>query len=391
MKKYFYTMAGEDPNLIHQHHIDTQRRTLNYGLLIHIPIFVWFFIGFYMSSYLFESSTIFSLIIGIVFSLIIYAIDRSIINSAKSKPLTIFRISMGIIFAAVGAFLVDVMVFEKDINKYLANYDAEAVREVYQADISKLSTEVETKRIAWLAAESEALKEADGSGGSKPANDQSMQLLMQQRSEITNEFVQKRQDVTKAFDQEITRCGLFCSEAPIIAKRDKALNDLALQEKQALALINAKIETLNAGSTTQSPRGRGKVWEAKKQHADQLKSDYIKAKDGLEGMQLNLDSEVESAQLNAGSDNGLINKVKALHAVAFEETDSILFYIAVFLAFLALELILVCNKVFSPATIDDRRAEHEARMQFKEMEVMEDTLKQYHQMISEEEGRSYGV
>ena len=39
-------MAGEDSNKINDYHIDTIRRTSNFGLLIHIPMIIWFFIGF---------------------------------------------------------------------------------------------------------------------------------------------------------------------------------------------------------------------------------------------------------------------------------------------------------------------------------------------------------
>lgn len=389
--RYLYAIAGEDPNNFDQHHVDTQRRTSNFGLLIHVPMIIWFLIGFYMTSYLFESSTIFSLIVGVVAVLIIYAIDRSIINSAKTKALTIARISLGIIFAIAGAFLVDVMLFEKDIDQYLANQDADSVRESYQVDMAKLSTDVETKQGAWKAAQKAALDEADGSGGSNPVNEQAMQSHMQQRGDITREFTQKRQDVTKAFDQEIRRCGLFCSEAPIIIKRDKALNDLAIQEKQALDLINAKIDNLNASSSAKSPRGRGPVWEAKQQYADQLKQEYLKAENEMEMMQLAMGNEVDAAQLNSGTNNGLITKVKALHAIAFEQTESMIFYIVLFCVFLAFELVLVLTKVFSPLTIDDRRAEYVARQQQRQMDVDEEQLRQYQSMLAEQEGSSYGV
>jgi hypothetical protein len=366
--RYLYAIAGEDPNNFDQHHVDTQRRTSNFGLLIHVPMVIWFLIGFYMTSYLFESSTIFSLLVGVVAVLIIYAIDRSIINSAKTKALTIARISLGIIFAVAGAFLVDVMLFEKDIDQYLANQDAQSVRESYQVDMAQLSTDV-----------------------SKPVNEQAMQSHMQQRGDITREFAQKRQDVTKVFDQEISRCGLFCSEAPIIIKRDKALNDLAIQEKQALDLINAKIDNLNASSTAKSPRGRGPVWEAKQQYADQLKQEYLEAENELEMMQLAMGNEVDTAQLNSGTNNGLITKVKALHAIAFEQTESMIFYLVFFCVLLAFELVLVLTKVFSPLTIDDRRAEYVARQQQRQMDVDEEQLRQYQSMLAEQEGRSYGV
>ena len=384
-------MAGEDSNKINDYHIDTIRRTSNFGLLIHIPMIIWFFIGYYLSFYLFDSSILFSLIVGMISAAIIYAIDRSIINSAKTKPLTIARCILGVIFAIAGAFLVDVMVFEKDINQYLSNQDKESTRLIYSQKITDKKIDVNEKRLTWLAAVNNAHTEADGSGGSRKANKKEVQSLMQQRSSIVKEFEKKRKGVVKSFNQEMKRCGFLCSEQPIIQKRDRSLNDLAMQEKKAIALIHAKIEAIQSKSTKKSPRGRGEVWEIKNTHAEKARQDYLKASKALASMEDELNTKIKSSLSDTSNENGLIAKVKALHIVAFEQTESIIFYIVFFLVFLAFELVLVLTKVFSPLTIDDKRIEHLARMQEKEMQVDEEQLIQYQKMLAEQDGVSFEV
>ena len=117
LNRYFFRVIGENPNNLNKYSIETIRRNLTLGRLIHIPIVLWIVIGYVLSTDVIGLSIIPAIFISIFSGIFIYFIDFSVINSPKSKKTFFLRMLVGCIIALLGALILDVYIFEKDINE----------------------------------------------------------------------------------------------------------------------------------------------------------------------------------------------------------------------------------------------------------------------------------
>lgn len=170
LNRYYFRLLGHDPNKIHSWTDETIFRTLNQARLIHIPICIYFFIGYYFSSNLFNLNQLISICTGAFLAYVIYSIDLTIINMTNKKLGSILmRFFIGILFSIFGALIGDLIYFEKDVHHFLLNKISTEDNNKFNQDVMALE-----KNIAALKNQSKqnwqnVINESDGSGGSGKA------------------------------------------------------------------------------------------------------------------------------------------------------------------------------------------------------------------------------
>jgi len=389
--KYLFALVGEEVRAVDSMHIETIKRTRNYGLLIHIPIMVWFFLGFYLSIEIFDSSIWVSMLSATISAIVIYAIDYSIINSPKSIGNIILRIILGLIFAIAGAVLLDIRIFEKDIQSHINKTYIGDIKNDYELKINNQEVSAEKKRLVWLAAELTANCEADGSCGSQISKERTINSLMEEKNKIISNFDNKRKEVISIHNEEIKRCGLFCSDREVNIKRDDALLKISLNEAQAIKILDSRIMATESLSTAKSSVGRGPVYLAKAAHAKNLKGYYDEANISLNQLKQELNGQLNLTVISDFKDVGIITKVKALHSLASEKAESIIFYIVFFLIFLSFELILVLSKILSSETLDDKKLKYQSKQDEIRLEINFNKLKQYQKIAEQGIGSTFEI
>ena len=382
--KYLVSIVGEEYSQYLISDAATKKRIKLFAKLIHIPMILWFVLGYFLTQQLFYDVSIgMAVFSGLVCSLFIYLIDLAILNFPKNIWATLFRVALGFVFAALGALLADVFIFEKDINEYLKDNKQAEIQTLSNSKISQLGKVTSKSKVDWLSAQKQSSCEADGSCGSNKSKQKKLQLLQTEKMDERKHFSSKRAENNLRYKQATKLCGLFCSQAEIDKKYENSLNKIDNNEINAINKIEQKIEVVNrSGGSGQ--KGTGKIYKAKQKHADELKTKYEENTANLERLRLSEKESISNIYFDIDQNSGLINRIKILHKIVWEKGISIIFSIMFFTVFLIFELVLILFKLLGRETVSDRLAAHHERIAIAKIRIAEIELGQF------EEARKLG-
>lgn len=127
MDRLFCFLLGWEWKVLNQCTPASKKALRKYGSALIIIMTLWAFIGFNIASRYFDVSTIGAFISALGFSCLIWFVERVIILSGKSKAIAIVRGLMAICMAAIGAIIIDQMMFFKDIEQGKIDYITEKI------------------------------------------------------------------------------------------------------------------------------------------------------------------------------------------------------------------------------------------------------------------------
>lgn len=140
-----------------------------FAMLMFLPMLVWAIAIYSVAVGIFETSWWMALIGSLFAALIVMIVERSIIMSDKGFWASCTRISLAVTLAAVGAFLVDEIIFAKDIDVHIAQQTNEQIeleetkiQQQYEAERKRAAQEVEKARMVWIQRNDEVNAEAGG-------------------------------------------------------------------------------------------------------------------------------------------------------------------------------------------------------------------------------------
>ena len=196
-------------------------------------------------------------------------------------------------------------------------------------------------------------------------------------------FSSKRAENNLRYKQATKLCGLFCSQVAIDKKYEDSINKIDNNEINAIKKIDQKIEVENrSGGSGQ--KGTGKIYKAKQKHAGELREKYEENIANLERLRLSEKESISNIYFDIDQNSGLINRIKILHKIVWEEGISIIFSIMFFTVFLIFELVLILFKLLGRETVSDRLAAHHERIAIAKIRIAEEELGQF------EEARKLG-
>jgi len=164
---YLCKVIGESPERAARFHISTIKRTEAFAIAIHIPVLVWAVTGYLIASGVFSISVLASTMIAVGCGSIVYLVERLVLATPKAPMMTFGRFIIGFVIALLGASAVDLVIFEREIEKQLiASKRLELISE-YQKRVDSQAEVVERSRIDWQRAQESAQCEANGTCGSR--------------------------------------------------------------------------------------------------------------------------------------------------------------------------------------------------------------------------------
>lgn len=175
MLKIFSKLFGYNYEVVKMQTTVSKQKIVTLGTLILIPVSLWFFSGFYLSSNLYEVSFVKALAIGLGLATLILIIDRAFIVLSKNnggKELGKFRVFIAILSTLLGSLAMDLMIFSGDLKEYRAkkNQDLKENKVTeykvgFGSNLNRLKVEREAATEAYESAYSSYLAEIDGTSG----------------------------------------------------------------------------------------------------------------------------------------------------------------------------------------------------------------------------------
>jgi hypothetical protein len=164
---YLCHVIGECPKRASRFHISTKKRTEALAIAIHIPVLLWAVTGFLIARGVFSLSDLSSGLIAVGCALTVYLIERIILATPKSPLTSVVRFFIGLVIAILGASAVDLVIFEREIEKQLVASNRSEIESQHQKRIDKQTDLVGRLRADWRAAQEQANCEANGTCGSR--------------------------------------------------------------------------------------------------------------------------------------------------------------------------------------------------------------------------------
>jgi len=375
LTNYLFKIVNEDLSSYKLLDKQTIKRTKLFGFLMHIPIILWFVLGYFLSQQLFnEVSGLTALLSGLICSLFIYLIDLAIISDRKvTIKKIIFRFILAIVVAILGALLVDTFIFEKDINRYIKTNQEIVINNDFNIKKGDQRAAISSAKSDWLKAEKNAACEGNGQCGSSLTNREELKILFDEKKRLNSLYVSKRKGALDQYKVETKNCGLWCSQAPIDDKYNDLVNQMKQNETKEINLLDRKINSINNLTSSGKP-GIGPIYNELRMLANKLKAKFENQQDQFGKIELNNEIKLQNLNYEINNHIGLIEKIKILHKIIFEEPISILFSSLFFTLFLILELILLFTKWGSIKTISDYWEDHEEKIAIARIKIAENKL-----------------
>ena len=177
MLKFCCFITGDEYNLIKDETPLSRKKIRLYAISIIIPVLLWGINSYLLVSQVLHKSISAAILTSIISMIIIFVIEKSIVMSNGSKVIAIFRLFLGLTIAILGSLGFDEVIFQNDIDTQLAENKREFIESSmmnFKGELAGKNYEKE-KELAelknqWDAAVSEAIKEADGTGGTGTPN-----------------------------------------------------------------------------------------------------------------------------------------------------------------------------------------------------------------------------
>lgn len=166
-------ITGDDYNLLKADTPESRKKVSALASVIFIPVIIWFANGYLMVSNVLQGSFVNSIIVAIILGTLIFLIEKNIIMAHSTRSIKIFRYSLGIVIALLGAVCLDEVIFKQDIdqqlfaiNKEIIALNLQQVEDTYKDDLTKAQADADSRHTTWQTSLSEAKSEADGTSGS---------------------------------------------------------------------------------------------------------------------------------------------------------------------------------------------------------------------------------
>jgi hypothetical protein len=131
---FFWKIAGSEISILEKCQTDWNKH-VGIGMAIFMTTLLAFFSGTY-AAYFFTDSLIYSSLFGVLWSALIYSIDRSLVVTLKKTPTKkwfdyilpfILRGSLALVIAFVISIPLELLIFKENIEIHTANYDQKQV------------------------------------------------------------------------------------------------------------------------------------------------------------------------------------------------------------------------------------------------------------------------
>lgn len=136
-------LIGYEYSLISECSVLSIKNLKKYFTAVIVIAIIWFIIGFNFSQTYIKLNLIKSIIGGLIASIIIIKIERQIILTIeKSRWIFVMRLSLGIVIAAIGAAIIDQIIFKDDIEKAKLEDDQKEVARLVPLKTKELEEEL---------------------------------------------------------------------------------------------------------------------------------------------------------------------------------------------------------------------------------------------------------
>jgi hypothetical protein len=137
-----YRITGDNPVVLANYDVTSRKKITQLGYAALLPTLMWFATAFLTSYKILGSSFLMSIIVSVFCSSIILIVERSIVMSKKvSNWGVFFRSAIGILFALVGSSMLDLILYQDDIDYKIKSEQLATI----QADVQAKSGLVNTK------------------------------------------------------------------------------------------------------------------------------------------------------------------------------------------------------------------------------------------------------
>ncbi|RZJ87823.1 MAG: DUF4407 domain-containing protein [Chryseobacterium sp.] len=219
-----YLVTGDSPEVLISYDIKSRKKIMQLGWLILLPVFIWFITTYLLVVQIMGGSRSNALISAVSTATIVFLLERSIVLAGKSNwLLTGLRLTMGIAIGIIGAFLLDLVIFENDID-----YQMRMIR------LDESKTHVNDANSALKQADSTLTAEMTGNGGSKRAGYGRISETMQNKAAEAKQF---RDSVSRQLAIEETQMADAHAENKKIWKAKLGLTTIAYRMKIVDSLV----------------------------------------------------------------------------------------------------------------------------------------------------------
>lgn len=163
---------GENYTAVMKSSLNAQQKVRNIFLALLIPALIWAVTGYMAAEKVFGMGIIASVLIAGVFALIVITIDVTFL-SVRGAWLVLYRFIIVLISCLLNSLLFDTSIFEADFRTLAERMQLEEIKQNYHHEskrdsmrLMELNTELVSSKIATEKAQTDYLREADGTGGS---------------------------------------------------------------------------------------------------------------------------------------------------------------------------------------------------------------------------------
>ncbi|OYU56711.1 MAG: hypothetical protein CFE25_05655 [Chitinophagaceae bacterium BSSC1] len=241
----FFT--GDNYHLVSVDTPASKKKITALALAMILPIILWFFNGFLLTFQVLEAGFNWALLTAFVCALVVFFIEKLVIMANGNRWLTLFRLAIGFIVAALGSVAFDEVVFKSDIDISVKNLKKEAINlaiqnEKKQFDLShgynQKYTDLKNLENLYLVAVSDANAEADGSSGTKKPGVGVNTIRKDQYKDIKrNDFDEAKKNMNNLELEKINAIKL----AGINAEKAFKENALLIRIKALFTLVSSDI------------------------------------------------------------------------------------------------------------------------------------------------------
>lgn len=171
-------LTGDNYQLVLNDTPASKKKITAMAIAMILPITIWLFSSFLLAFEVIKTGFISALITALVCGLIVFFVEKLVIMADGNRWLTLFRISIGFIVAALGSIAIDEVVFKNDIDISIVTLKNEAIRKAkldeekqFKLNNNYQNIEIEVANLVnrYNSAVNSAIAEADGTTGSKQA------------------------------------------------------------------------------------------------------------------------------------------------------------------------------------------------------------------------------
>jgi hypothetical protein len=163
---YFCHIIGESPRRLGNLHASTISRIKAFAIAIHIPVLMWGLSGYVLSAEVFGLSPAHSAGVALACALLIYLVERLVLATPKAWYISVGRVGIGLVIALLGASMVDLIIFEREVSHQLRQTAAAELGTQHERAVDAQTRAVEQAKTDWFAAREAANCEANGRCGS---------------------------------------------------------------------------------------------------------------------------------------------------------------------------------------------------------------------------------